>query len=193
MNMGADILRARSLLHKMLKNDMSVIAHSLDVYVLVYYLYTALPECLKIKLNPENLLCAAMLHDIGKSSIAGDILNKAGRLNIRERKIIMKHAENGKAILEKERFGYISDWVRYHHERMDGTGYYFLTQEQIPLESKIISIVDTYSALTSDRVYRKRRSAYEAIKILRKVAGTQLDRDLINIFCSVVEKNNHFH
>lgn len=182
------LLEAKCLIVEMLKNDKPAIEHSFDVLNLTSVFYAELPVHIRINLNKERLLCAALLHDVGKSSIADEILNKPGELNAYEKDIIKKHTENGKKILEKANFKNVADWVCYHHERVDGTGYLGLTREQIPLESKIIAIADTYSALTSDRVYRKHCGVISALEVLDDIADTQLDGNLVSIFRTAIVK-----
>jgi len=76
--------------------------------------------------------------------------------------------------------------VKYHHERIDGKGYpYGLKNNEIPLGAKIVSIADTYHALTSDRPYRKGLSMYKAVAILEEGVGTQWDADLVRTFISI--------
>jgi HD-GYP domain len=81
--------------------------------------------------------------------------------------------------------------VRHHHERYDGKGYPDgIKGEEIPLEARIIAVADTYDAITSDRIYRKGRTHDEAIAELKRVAGTQLDPEIVEIFCKVVKSES---
>ena len=82
-------------------------------------------------------------------------------------------------------FDDISDWIEYHHERMDGNGYYGLKGDEIPLPARIIAIADTYSAVTMRRSYKAPRSHEDAVEIIKSVAGTQLDSDLVDIFLTI--------
>jgi HD-GYP domain-containing protein (c-di-GMP phosphodiesterase class II) len=75
-----------------------------------------------------------------------------------------------------------------HHERIDGKGYFNIPSGQIPLEAKIISIADTFSALCTDRVYRPKKTYDDAIRIIREAAGTQLDEEIAEVFCSIPKK-----
>jgi HD-GYP domain-containing protein (c-di-GMP phosphodiesterase class II) len=88
-------------------------------------------------------------------------------------------------MLDKTCFNEISDWVQYHHERVDGNGYYGLVSEDIPLESKIIAIADAYSALCNDRAYRPRLSHEEAIGLISREAGKHFDRRLTECFLRI--------
>jgi response regulator RpfG family c-di-GMP phosphodiesterase len=77
----------------------------------------------------------------------------------------------------------IRDWILYHHERWDGRGYpKNIKGDRIPIQSRILSVCDTYSAMTEDRPYRKRLSDQEARREIKKVSGTQLDPTIANIF-----------
>lgn len=99
------------------------------------------------------------------------------------------HPKVGVKILKSlETFDRISDWILYHHERVDGNGYYKVPKENIPLAARIIAIADTYSAITMRRSYKAPRTHEEAIQIIKDVAGTQLDRNLVDIFVKIPEE-----
>ncbi len=102
---------------------------------------------------------------------------------------IREHPVIGETIIKKINFLFdISTVVRHHHERYDGQGYPDgLKGEAIPLEARIIAIADTYDAITSDRSYRKGRTPREAVQELRRIAGTQLDPELVNVFIKIFE------
>ena len=105
-----------------------------------------------------------------------------------EWEIMQQHPKIGVEILEPLRsFSHIKPWILYHHERMDGRGYYGLKGTQIPLASRIIAVADTYSAVTMRRSYKAPRSHEEAIAILRNAAGDQLDPVLVEYFCAIPE------
>lgn len=80
------------------------------------------------------------------------------------------------------------DWINFHHERVDGEGYYGVTDHNIPLPAKIIAIVDTYSAIRMKRSYKDRKTHEEAMRIIREVAGTQLDAELVEYFCTIPQE-----
>lgn len=83
----------------------------------------------------------------------------------------------------------VAQYILYHHERWDGQGYPAgLKEEEIPLPSRIISIVDTYDAMTSDRVYRKKLPHHVAIEELRKHSNSQFDAQLVKIFIEIIEE-----
>jgi HD-GYP domain-containing protein (c-di-GMP phosphodiesterase class II) len=124
------------------------------------------------------------LHDIGKISIDGSILTKTDKLTESEWFEIKKHPEVGYRIAQASpELKNISEYILGHHERWDGKGYpQGLAGENIPLLSRIISVVDSYDAMTQDRVYRKAMSIEEAIEEIRNNAGTQFDPEITRVF-----------
>lgn len=178
----------QSMIYSIEAKDFYTRGHSEHVYELVNLFYNYLPNDIKSKINLKNLKNAALLHDIGKIGIPENILNKPGILTDDEFNILKHHPKNGKTILAKTSYREICDIVLYHHERVDGNGYYGISDNIIPLESKIIAIADTFSALYTDRIYRKRYSFDKSISIIKESAGTQLDSELVNIFCSIPEE-----
>ena len=159
--------------------------HSEHVYHITSLLYEAMDEASKNKISISKLLDAALLHDCGKISVADNILNKPGSLTAENWQAIKSHPATAKKMLDDTYFREISDWVLYHHERMDGKGYYGLAAGEIPLESRIIAIADTYSALTTNRVYRRKLSSEKALETLKEIAGNQLDPNLVNAFLRI--------
>jgi len=159
--------------------------HSEHVYDLVNLICEHLPDTYLKRLNRAKLLDAAMLHDCGKISIKDEILNKRGRITQDDWEAIKSHAVTGKKMLDDTCFSDISDWVLYHHERIDGKGYYGLSGNEIPLESRIIAIADTYSALSTNRIYRKHYSHEQAVEIMALSTGSQLDIELMGCFMRI--------
>jgi len=139
----------------------------------------------------EVITNAALLHDVGKIGIRNDKLNKPGKLTPEEYEMFKMHPVLGRRILEPIRF--LADLVPciyYHHEQWDGSGYpEALRGEQIPLGARLISVADTYDAMTSDRAYRKALPHDIAISELRRCAGTQFDSMLVGAF--IVEVTKH--
>ncbi len=175
----------QSMVRTMEAKDVYTKGHSEHVHNLCVLMYQHLPHAVKDNINLVRLKDAAMLHDIGKIGVPDKILNKPGKLTVEEFEIITSHPKNGKEILESTCYRDICDWVLYHHERIDGTGYYKLPGIAIPIEAKIISVADIFSALYTDRVYRKKFTYEEAIDIIKKESGSSLDPVLVNIFCSI--------
>ena len=132
----------------------------------------------------------AKFHDIGKVGISDAILFKPGALDEVEREEMRRHSEIGYRIaLSSVDLLHIAEWILRHHEWWDGSGYPIgLVGSDIPLECRILSIVDAYDAMTSDRPYRKAMSAAKAIAELRKFAGIQFDPDLLEPFCRVLQR-----
>ncbi|MFP4461438.1 MAG: HD domain-containing phosphohydrolase [Thermotogota bacterium] len=132
----------------------------------------------------NKIYWASLVHDVGKIFIARSVLNKTTFLTPEEFDEIKKHSEKGEGILKETKgMSEISKIVRYHHERWDGTGYPDgLKEEQIPLESRIISLGDSFDAMTSDRTYRRRMSYEDAIEDIKKYSGTLYETSLVNAF-----------
>ncbi len=136
----------------------------------------------------EQIRVAGLLHDVGTLSIPADLINKTGVLDEREREILNQHAVLGAQLLRPIRaLKDICDILEHHHERWDGTGYpKGLKGDQIPLSARILSIVDSYHALISDRPYRKALSHEDAVEVLKQGAGKQWDPFLVDIFTAVL-------
>lgn len=138
---------------------------------------------------------AAVLHDIGKIAVDEDILDLPRKLTTDEFAHVQKHAEFGGQILEPvEAFREESAWIRYHHERPDGRGYpEGLLDPEIPVESKIIAVVDAFDAMTGGmegrdgRPFKEPMSVDAALAELDRCAGTQFDFKVVNAFRAVVE------
>ena len=133
-----------------------------------------------------RLLC--LLHDIGKIGIPLEILNKPGKLSAEELEVLKTHAEKGYQIaMSSDELKPIAPMILSHHEFWNGKGYpERLSGEDIPLLSRIISIVDTYDAIVNDRAYRKALPAEEAQNIIRENAGTQFDPTLVSVFLQML-------
>jgi diguanylate cyclase (GGDEF)-like protein len=129
----------------------------------------------------ERVRAAGVLHDIGKLGIPDEILLKPGSLDDDEWLEMRRHPELGALIVEHANLSDIAEWVRAHHERVDGTGYPAgLAGGAIPAEARVLAVADAYEAMTADRPYRASIGADAAEVELRRAAGTQFD-------CTVVE------
>lgn len=135
---------------------------------------------------------AAMLHDIGKIGIPESILNKKGALSDEEIGVIREHPDMGYRILKPvTAFGNFTESVRYHHERYDGDGYpHGLTRERIPFHARILTIADSFDAMTSDRIYRASPGLDYAISEIEENADSQFDPDLVRLFLRVLNDRN---
>jgi diguanylate cyclase (GGDEF)-like protein len=136
------------------------------------------------------LSLAAMLHDIGKVGVPQDILCKPGPLNEEEWKIIRRHPTIGRHILAQAgvKGALLSHIVAAHHERWDGHGYpYGLSQEMIPLGARILSVIDSYDAMITDRPYRKALEPAAARAELQRCSGSQFDPEVVTAFIRVLD------
>jgi len=132
----------------------------------------------------EEIRLGAILHDVGKVGIPESILNKGGPLNPEEWETMKTHVSFGGRLLEAlVPMARIRQMVLHHHEFFDGSGYPdALSGETIPLGARIITIADSYDTITSDRSYKKGRTADEALSELERCANTQFDPRLIAAF-----------
>ncbi len=135
---------------------------------------------------------AALLHDVGKAAIDFAILDKPGPLTDAEYLEVQKHSLIGAQMLAATRhLRKLSPWIKSHHERIDGTGYPAgLRGNRVPLESRIIAVVDAYDAMVGGgdgaRCYQTPRNPSEAIIELRRCAGTQFDPAIVEVFCGML-------
>lgn len=137
----------------------------------------------------RELVLAAQMHDVGKIGLPHHILTKPGPLTEDEWTYIRQHPGKGFDILSRMRnMEGIAVVIRHHHERYDGTGYPDGSAgEQIPLDARIISVADTFDALTSERPYRAAMTIEQACNELRNVAGSQLDPELVAVVVRLIE------
>ena len=147
----------------------------------------------KMGLSPkqvQEITIAGLLHDLGKVSISEQILNKPGKLTQEEYAKIKEHAALGaRVIAHIESLQPLVPIVRHHHERFDGNGYPdSLAGEEIPLEARILSVVDVFDAMTHERSYRKALSKAEAMAELERGAGTQFDPAAVKAFLALLKK-----
>lgn len=145
-----------------------------------------------LNLNEKDKLrlkLAAYLHDIGKIEISEEVLNKKGSLTDLEYDMLKKHPELGVDLIKHVKaFEELLPAIKHHHERYDGRGYPDnLKGKEIPYLARIISIADSFDAMTSHRPYNNRKGHEEAIKELRKCSGSQFDPELVEKFISMIE------
>ncbi len=127
---------------------------------------------------------AAALHDVGKSKTPKTILHKPGRLTDEEYRVIKLHPGEGAEMVAVLGDPQLEEMIRHHHERLDGSGYPDgLAGRAIPLGARIISVADTFDAITSARPYRPASPQKRAIDILRGDAGSRLDPVVVRAFC----------
>jgi putative nucleotidyltransferase with HDIG domain len=132
---------------------------------------------------------AGLLHDIGKSIFPDHVLFAEGSLNDEQWEIVKQHPAHGASVIAQiEEFADIAHVVHAHHERIDGTGYpNGLCGDEVPWLSRMISIADTYDVMTARDSYREPVSPEAAIAELRRVSGTQLDAELVEVFVRVLD------
>jgi putative nucleotidyltransferase with HDIG domain len=135
-------------------------------------------------LELQAIEAAALLHDTGKIAVPEHILNKPGKLTAAEFEKMKRHAPIGAEILSSIEFPYpVVPIVRHHHENWDGTGYPDgLKGEEIPLGARLLSVVDCFDALTSDRPYRRRMTDAQALTILKDRRGIMYDPAVVDVF-----------
>ena len=137
----------------------------------------------------RNLALCGLLHDVGKTRIPDEILNKPGALTPKEFDVMRHHTTHGRTILmgTSNSLNTAVDVAFSHHERMDGSGYpRALQAQQIPYFAKVIGLVDTYDAITSSRVYDRGRASMQALEIIHKYRGTQFDEELADAFIQMI-------
>jgi len=137
------------------------------------------------------LQLAALLHDIGKIGTPEQILTKSMSLDNQEMKCIKEHPQKGYDILKPlEQLSDSLPGILHHHERYDGRGYPAgLKGREIPYHARLIAVADTFDALTTNRAYRAARSPAEALAIMEKEAGTQLDPNCLAVFEEIISRD----
>ena len=136
-----------------------------------------------------NLQCAALLHDVGKIMASPDLLEKTTPLERDEWYTITKHPVLASKVLKEKTLpaGVISA-AQYHHERYDGHGYPDeIAGESIPTTARILTTVDSYSAIVDQRPYKNARSHAEAVEELKRCAGTQFDPKVVDAFIGLFD------
>jgi HD-GYP domain-containing protein (c-di-GMP phosphodiesterase class II) len=149
------------------------------------------PSCTKARHSGVRFVSiGGLLHDIGKIGIPDAVLKKEGKLTGDERTLMNQHPEFSWSILRL--FPWLdkaSLYALHHHERYDGNGYPGgLRGEEIPIGSRIVSVIDAYDAMISSRVYKKGLPHQEAVRRLLADAGTQFDPVVVHAFVAIAEQ-----
>ena len=133
----------------------------------------------------------AQIHDLGKIGVPDNILFKKGSLSPEEWQVMRQHPEKGFRIASASpELESVAKVILHHHERYDGTGYPIgLKEDKIPLECRILSIVDAFDAMTNERPYSKAKTIAEALAELKKCAGSQFDPDLVRLFLGIMARD----
>src|SRR5215210_6649537 len=178
--------RVRALMVRLAERDGSTEEHTRRVAILA----AQVGEELKLPATARrHLAVGGLLHDIGKLSVPLDILRKPAGLTDEEYAEIKRHPEAGRRLLE-ELGGFsptVRDLVSDHHERLDGRGYpRGLTEEELPLHTRILTVCDVYDALVSDRVYRVAWTPERAFELLRDQTSCQFDERCVEALARVI-------
>ncbi|MGG6431817.1 bifunctional diguanylate cyclase/phosphohydrolase [Anoxybacillus sp. D401a] len=171
----------------LLYKDVYTYRHSKRVFTYAMEFSDRLPLTEEEK---RTLVLGALVHDIGKIEVSRDIINKTSKLDPDEWEIMKKHVIWGKEIvLSDGRFEEVIPLVELHHERYDGRGYpYGLKGEEIPKLARILCIIDSFDAMTTDRPYQRTKTFSEAIIELRRCSGTQFDPQYVEPFIQMIEE-----
>jgi len=150
----------------------------------------------KLALNERDkntLIYGAYMHDIGKISIPEDVLNKQRPLTGEEWDMIRQHPENGvKIVKQVDSLSHIIPLIRHHHERYDGKGYpEGLSGEKIPYLARVLTVVDSFDAMTSNRTYKHAKTFAEAIDELKACSWQQFDGEIVEKFVEVMQESLH--
>ena len=150
-----------------------------------------------ISFDMDFVLPSSMLHDVGKLGIKESILNKPGKLTALEYEIVKRHVQIGvDAISRMEEntgnhgfFRHAKRFTEFHHEKWDGSGYpKGLKELEIPLEGRLLAIVDAYDSIISERPYKAALDHSVAVEIIRKDSGKHFDPKLVDIFCMISDQ-----
>jgi putative nucleotidyltransferase with HDIG domain len=139
----------------------------------------------------EGIYVAGYLHDVGKLIISNDLLNKKEKLTEKELAELRSHPMLSYKILSNIRFPWkdVVDMIKHHHEKLDGTGYpSALKSDDISEGVKVLTLADSFDAMTSHRAYRNKLDLKEAIGELKRCKGSQFDPKIVTAFCRVLEK-----
>jgi HD-GYP domain-containing protein (c-di-GMP phosphodiesterase class II) len=166
--------------------DPYTMGHSEHVANLAMLIHSHLSHRWQKEIDPDQLQSTALMHDIGKIGVPERVLNKPGKPTDAEWELIRNHTTIGRDLMNKmEVCSSVPEWVVYHHERIDGKGYHGLSGEDIPFAARLLSVADTFSAVVTNRPYRRGKSYRDAVAILEANAGTQLDEYIVRIFCDI--------
>lgn len=139
----------------------------------------------------EGMYIAGLLHDVGKIVLSNDLLNKEAPLSYEDIQEIKKHPQLSFNIISKVKFPWkdLLHSVKHHHEKLDGSGYPdSLNNDNLSEGAKMLTLADSFDAMTTSRPYKKRRNLKESIEELKRCLNVQFDPKIMSAFCSVLEK-----
>lgn len=191
IDLEQDILEIEQQLKIFLSKDVYTFMHSKRVF------NYAIDICEYIPLSDseqKTLILGALFHDIGKLEVPKHILQKKEKLTPEEWDIVKKHVEWGKEIASaSDKYMDLLPLIELHHERIDGKGYpYGLKGEEIPKLTRILCVIDSFDAMTTERPYQKTKSFDEAIQELRRCAGQQFDPEFVECFIRMISTKYDF-
>ncbi|MDR0269077.1 diguanylate cyclase [Paenibacillus sp.] len=186
IEIAQDVRDIEQLLNLFLYKDINTFKHSKRVY------RYAMDVGMILKLDAgthRQFALGALIHDIGKLEIPWETLNKKGKLTPDEWEVVKKHVNWGKEIaMTNDKFKELAPYIELHHERFDGKGYpNGYKGAEIPLLCRMLTIIDSFDAMTSERPYQATKSIQEAVEELRFCSGTQFDPDLTRLFIDYIE------
>lgn len=186
-----DILEIEQQLKIFLSKDVYTFQHSKRVfsYAMDICNYITLSDSEK-----KTLILGALFHDIGKLEVPKHILQKKGKLTFEEWDIVKKHVEWGKEIVSAiGKYKELLPLIELHHERVDGKGYpYGLIGEEIPKLARILCVIDSFDAMTTERPYQNTKTFDEAIEELRRCTGHQFDQVFVESFIEMISTQYDF-
>ena len=141
--------------------------------------------------DKKDLLLGAYLHDIGKLEISKELLTKRDKLSDSEFNILRQHPTLGVDLVSDiKEFGDVIPIIKHHHEKFDGTGYPFkLKGDEIPYLARVLTIIDSFDAMTSKRPYNSSKSYSEAIEEIERCSGSHFDKDLAYKFIDMLQND----
>lgn len=177
--------------------ERSVLFEGLKKYTIEHSLRThdlsiSLARTLKLDHKTlQKISVASMYHDIGKANVPKCIREKRGPLTAEEYELMKQHVAYGHYIASELFNEEIKDIIKYHHENEDGSGYYGIKGESIPLGAKIIHVCDVYDALTSNRPYHKKFSKKDALSHIENNIGIMFDEDVAMAFIGMLQQQKN--
>jgi len=162
--------------------------HSTHVQQLSLLIYKNIDKSVKRKINRNNLKKSSLFHDVGKVYTPSDILLKNGNLTDSEFEEMKKHTLVGEKIMKRTNNKNIAMHVLFHHERYDSNGYWGLNEQDTTIEAKIITCADCFSAMVSNRPYKKAMNINDAIDEIKKLSGSQFDPVVVEAFLKINSK-----